>query len=150
MNLSPKPTICRGQGECLQLAGRGLFRYAFECMYDCKPVTCANYLFCRGWYPAMDEYFNNQCCMRCTKIFGGVQLEFKRCIGTESNPFRCLRCNGRNVQNGRDGTVSVLFPECVDHYVCIYCLKRNPTKCPCSRRLTEPLWKKQKTMNPTL
>lgn len=71
-------TDCNGDGDCLMGLQRGGGRYDISnCIHNCMPVKCPNFLVCGSIAPQTIYNINYGRCLNCRVSFN-VNLEFAR------------------------------------------------------------------------
>lgn len=101
-------TDCNGDGACLMGLQRGGGRYDISnCIHNCMPVKCPNFLVCGHISPKCMLDINYGTCLTCRVSFNN-RLEFSRAE-------KCVLCEETNI------SVKRLMCE---HKVCTSCFKK--------------------------
>lgn len=98
---------CTGIGECLTQSSENDYEEIYECIHNCIPLKCPNYLLCNTQAPQWYFYCHSNLCMNCNMMFAKC-LNFKK--------SECLIC--------LEEKLCVSQPKC-QHYTCIDCFKRS-------------------------
>jgi len=100
---------CNGKGECLKQDFNGDFHVNDNCIFNCKPEKCPNYIICNSLKSKIHLEFNDNVCHSCNMFFGKWRgwnnilkkdlsncsncLENNLCILNEkNNNFLCINC----------------------------------------------------------
>ena len=104
---------CTGNGECLTQGDNENDyekREDINCIYNCRPIQCCNWVFCKQWLPGWFfglKHANVCICINCDMVFG-KKLEMV-------DNIECPVCY--------ETTRCVVRPKCL-HVTCILCFKR--------------------------